>query len=264
MIKLFNLYKDEEEFLFSHNFWEGKNKWLWYDLLSHVFYDQILKLLMERSGVLDDLFDNYKSNSHQTNIGNLIWKYLNVAGFREKFLETYSFIEQLNNFWIDDSRPQDSKEILIISKLALLQEFNILHENNDGLIKLSQTTWKLLEIYNFEEWKEEDIDNIDLILQSLGLQSMLICMKKEISNYFSKSIEENEESKEESWLKYKSSHLKNSNLKLNQLSKIQILIVRTKWVSLEYSYLLFILNLMRSNDYDIIPSRSYEYWKSGK
>ena len=32
----------------------------------------------------------------------------------------------------------------------------------------------------------------------------------------------------------------------------------------EYSYLLFILNMLRSDEFERLPSRSYEYCRSGK
>lgn len=72
IIKLFNLYKDEREFLFSHNFSKDKNKWFWYDLLSHSFYDQILKILTTHNEEQEELFEIYKSDRHHSSIGNLI------------------------------------------------------------------------------------------------------------------------------------------------------------------------------------------------
>ena len=228
--------------------------------MSHSFYDQILKILTTHNEEQEELFEIYKSDRHHSSVGNLIWKFINVASFKDSFVEYYPYIDQLLNLWSSGEVPQDSKEILILSKLSLLQEFSILHENDKNLMKLTQITWNVFNSFNLQNINEEQIDSVDTILQSLGLQSMLISMKSQIVSYLTMQSDSNKSNMNE--------EVKMHNDKLlspySKLIQIQDLISDNKYVSLEYSYLLLILNLMRSNDYDIIPSRSYEYWKSGK
>lgn len=123
--------------------------------------------------------------------------------------------------------------------MTIVQELDTIREYKQQLQEFASQTVKELIEFDFKEVSLERADILETIIQTLSIQVMLISMKEQIV-----------------------SELNGVNFK--PLLDIQSLIAEGKYSNLEHGYILLVLNLCRSNDYDILPCRSYEQSQSGK